>query len=76
MLSSIDFQSWVIWKPVPCVATTKVGELEMWSKPFAPQGKARSWGFPSDYKLLCQEFTDECVSTFPTPFNVCIFSVK
>ena len=33
--------------------TLKFGVLDVWSKLFAPQGEAESWGFLSDCMLLC-----------------------
>ena len=40
--------------PVPWVGALKVGVRDMWSRPFAPQGEAGSWGSPTSCLALCQ----------------------
>ena len=50
----IDYESLVIWGPIPKVAALNPGALDVWSKPFAPQREAGSWGFPPNCMVLCQ----------------------
>lgn len=57
------------------MAAVKVGELDMWSESFTPQGEAGIWGFPPNYKALCQSWGlwHKCVAAFPTHFDRDIF---
>ena len=60
-----------VWHPV-----LTVGVLDVGSKPFALLGEAGSWGFRPHGMAQCQEWgsSQECVSAFPTYFDVGIFS--
>lgn len=53
----------------------KVGELHVWSEPFAPQGKAGSWECPVVRHCAWNKAYGESVSSVSTCFNVGIFSV-
>lgn len=49
--------------------------LDVCSKPFTPQGKTGSLGFPSKYMVLCQGFVyGESILNLCYPFDVGIFS--
>ena len=47
--SPTGYHSWVIWGPIPQVASLKVGVLDVWSvvQMVHSQGEAGSWGAPS-----------------------------
>ena len=59
------------------MAALKAGVLDVWSKHFSLEGETESWVFPPESKVLCQGWVlwRECVSAFPTCFNLDIFSV-
>lgn len=48
--------------------------LDLGPKPFAPQGKAGSWGFAPDCMALCWVFYVKWVSAFPSHLDVGVLS--
>lgn len=62
--------------PIPQVVVSKVWVLNVGSKNFTLQGEARSWEFPSQLYgiVLGCGLWRECVSAFPTHFDLGIFS--
>lgn len=37
-----------VWEPVPWMRVLRVGALDVWYKPFIPQGRSGSWKFLLD----------------------------
>lgn len=62
----IGFQGWVFLGSCPSVGVLKFEDVG--SKPFAPRGETRSYGFPSDCMALGQgwDLWPESISDFPT----------
>ena len=58
------------------MAVLKVGVLDVWSKPLAPQGEAGSGvSLPTVCHAAGGKGYGESVSAFPTHFDVGVFSV-
>lgn len=50
----VGSRSSVIWVHSPWVEAIEFGVLDVWSKPFPPQGEAGSWRFPPNVGAVAQ----------------------
>lgn len=73
-VSPVSYQHQMIWRSVPWVGISKVGVLEVWSKPFTLQGEAGSWGsLPIVWHCSGDGVCGESVSQPFLPVSMCVF---